>query len=124
MAGPSLRKAWKHFLKTHLSVAAKALSPPSAALPGHIVISPGGSGGRGSDSAYLGPKYSSISLGNGNPPQNTARPDSLSEDADVARQAFRRKVNDYFSLRRRTAKTDAYTANYEQALEQIGRAHV
>ena len=25
MAGPSLRKAWKHFLKTHLSVAAKAL---------------------------------------------------------------------------------------------------
>ena len=26
MAGPSLRKAWKHFLKTHLSVAAKASS--------------------------------------------------------------------------------------------------
>jgi hypothetical protein len=99
------------------AVAAKALSPGSASLPGHIVISPGGSGGRGSDSAYLGPKYSSISLGNGNPPQNTARPDSISEVADAKRQAFRRKVNDQFALRRRTAKTDAYTANYEQALE-------
>ena len=38
------------------AVAAKALSPETASLPGHIVITPGGSGGRGSDSAYLGPQ--------------------------------------------------------------------
>jgi len=106
------------------AVAAKALAPATASLPGHIVISPGGSGGRGSDSAYLGPKYSSISLGNGKPPQNTARPTAISEQADEQRQAFRRKINDRFALRRRTAKTDAYTANYEQALELMRQREI
>src|SRR3954470_16707150 len=35
----------------------------SGALPGHIVISPNGGGGRSADSAYLGPKYASVTLG-------------------------------------------------------------
>ena len=39
------------------AVAAKALTPANNSLPGHIVITPGGSGGRGNDSAYLGPMY-------------------------------------------------------------------
>jgi hypothetical protein len=99
------------------AVVAKALTPESSPLPGHIVISNGGSGGRSNDSAYLGPKYASISLGNGKPPQNTARPDSITEQSDQQRQAFRRKANDRFALRRRTAFTDAYAANYEQGLE-------
>ncbi|MBI2480107.1 MAG: DUF1501 domain-containing protein [Planctomycetia bacterium] len=94
------------------AAAAKALAPAASSLPGHIVITPGGSGGRGSDSAYLGPKYSSISLGDGKPPQN------------LARQAFRRQVNDRFALRRRTAMTDAYTANYEQALELMKQREI
>jgi len=106
------------------AVAAKALAPASSPLPGHIVISAGGSGGRSSDSAYLGPKYSSISLGNGNPPENTTRPDAISEPADQQRQAFRRGLNDRFALRRRTAMTDAYTANYEQAIELIKRREI
>ena len=53
------------------AVAAKALAPADSSLPGHILITPGGGGGRGNDAAYLGPKYSSVQLGNGNPPQNT-----------------------------------------------------
>ena len=106
------------------AVAAKALSPESGALPGHIQITPGGSGGRSNDAAYLGPKYASISLGNGKPPQHTTRPDAISADADSARNAFRRRVNDRFALRRRTAMTDAYTANYEQALELMRQRHV
>lgn len=99
------------------AVFAKALTPETSPLPGHIVVSNGGSGGRSNDAAYLGPKYASISLGNGNPPPNTARPESVSEKSDLQRQDFRRKINDRFALRRRTAQTDAYTANYEQALE-------
>ena len=97
------------------AVAAKALAPADSPLPGHILITPGGSGGRGNESAYLGPKYSSIYLGNGNPPQNTTRPETINEASDLARQNFRRTVNERFLNRRRTAVTEAFTYSYEQA---------
>lgn len=98
------------------AVAAKALAPEDSPLPGHLVITPGGSGGRGNDSAYLGPKYSSISLGNGKPPQNTTLPKNITAESDAARQDFRRKVNERFLNRRRTAVTEAFSYSYEQAL--------
>ena len=97
------------------AVAAKALAPADSPLPGHILITPGGSGGRGNDAAYLGPKFSSIYLGNGNPPQNTSRPEGMSEASDGGRQDFRRFVNERFLNRRRTAVTEAFTYSYEQA---------
>lgn len=106
------------------AVVAKGLDSPSQSLPGHIQITPNGGGGRSSDSAYLGPRYSSVVLGNGQPPQDTSRPDGLSEDADARRQDFRRKANERFTQRRRTAKTDAYTQNYEQAMELMRQREV
>jgi hypothetical protein len=106
------------------AVAAKALAPAESSLPGHVLITPGGSGGRGNDSAYLGPKYSSIYLGNGNPPQNTARPDSITANSDMARQDFRRQVNQRFLNRRRTAVTEAFTYSYEQAQQLMQQREV
>lgn len=106
------------------AVAAKTLMPEDSSLPGHILITPGGSGGRGNDAAYLGPKYSSIYLGNGNPPQNTTRPENISEASDVARQEFRRKINDRFLNRRRTAVTEAFTYSYEQAQQLMRKRDV
>jgi len=106
------------------AVAAKALSDPSKSLPGHIVISAGGGGGRSNDAAYLGPEFASIAMGNGKPPENTGRPSDVSETSEAQRHAFRRRANDRFALRRRTAMTDAYTANYEQALELMKQKDV
>ncbi|MGH7199047.1 MAG: DUF1501 domain-containing protein [Planctomycetaceae bacterium] len=106
------------------AVAAKALAPESSALPGHIVITPGGGGGRGNDSAYLGPEFASIALGNGNPPANTTRPGNVSEPSDAARNDFRRRVNERFLNRRRTAVTDAYTYSYEQARQLMRQREV
>lgn len=97
------------------AVAAKTLTPAASPLPGHILITPGGGGGRGNESAYLGPKFSSVQLGNGNPPQNTVRPEGISEASEQARQDFRRKVNAKFLSRRRTAVTEAFTYSFEQA---------
>ena len=93
------------------AVAAKALAPESSALPGHIRITPGGGGGRSNDSAYLGPMFASVALDNGKAPANSARPDGLTQASDDSRQDFRRQANDRFSLKRRTAMTDAYTSN-------------
>ena len=106
------------------AVAAKALAPSDSSLPGHILITPGGSGGRGNDAAYLGPKYSSIYLGNGNPPQNTSRPEGISDVADSGRQDFRRFVNERFLNRRRTAVTEAFTYSYEQAHQLMQQREV
>jgi hypothetical protein len=102
------------------AVAAKALAPANSSLPGYILITPGGGGGRGSESAYLGPKYSSVQLGNGKPPQNSERPEALSEASETARQNFRRHINEQFLNRRRTAVTEAFTYSFEQA-EQLMR---
>lgn len=97
------------------AVCAKAIAPTDSGLPGHVRITPGGSGGRSNDAAYLGPKYASIVLGNGNPPQNSTRPDSISQKSDQLRNQLRMKLNDSFARKRRTARTDAYTYSYEQA---------
>ena len=70
------------------AVAAKALAPTESPLPGYVLITPGGGGGRGNDSAYLGPKYSSVQLGNGKPPQNTVRPENVSETSETHGKRF------------------------------------
>ncbi|MFM8252513.1 MAG: DUF1501 domain-containing protein [Planctomycetota bacterium] len=106
------------------AVAAKCLTPDQSPLPGHIRITPGGSGGRSNDSAYLGPKFASIALGNGNPPPNSKRPEAVTQASDDQRQAFRRLADETFAARRRTAMTDAYTSNYEQALQLMQRSEV
>jgi uncharacterized protein (DUF1501 family) len=97
------------------ALGAKMLEPAGLALPGHIHISSGGGGGSSNNAAFLGPKYASITLGNGNPPQNTTRPDNVSESADRERNKFRSIVNDHFARRRRTADSDAFAASFDQA---------
>src|SRR5688572_22096728 len=109
----------------HLAAAiSKALTPADSAVPGHIQITPGGGGGRGADAAYLGPQYAAIVLGNGAPPQNSSRPADLTPEADMQRQELRKKVNDIFASRRRTAMTDAYTASYEQAQQLMAKKEI
>ncbi len=83
------------------AVAAKALTPDQFSLPGHILIR--GAGSSNHKAAYLGPKYSSVVMEDGQPPQFTQRPDSLTTQVDLERQAFRQKLNDRFAGRRRTA---------------------
>ncbi len=105
------------------AVTAKALAPEASGLPGHIQITAGG-GGRTNDSAYLGPKYAGVIMGNGQPPQNSARPDAINQAADEQRNQLRRAANERFLMRRRTALTDAYTYSYEQAQQLMARRDV
>lgn len=104
------------------AVVAKALEQElgQPELPAHIHITPGGGGGRSNDAAYLGPKYSSIVLGNGDPPQHTDL-NGIPPEQDQKRHALRRFINDRFLAGRRTAYTDAYLQSYEQALELMAR---
>ena len=103
------------------AVATKSLCPDGAALPGHIIITPSGGGGRGNDAAYLGPKYASVALGNGAPPAYSARPEGLAETVDASRNDFRKQANDRFNLKRRTAMTDAFVQSYDQAQQLMAQ---
>jgi uncharacterized protein (DUF1501 family) len=97
------------------AVSAKVLGN-STGLPGNIQILPNGGGGFGkSDATFLGPKFGAVSLGNGKPPADLARPAVITDAADRQREEFRKKLNDRFAKSRKSAATDAYTESFEQA---------
>ena len=106
------------------AVTACALDGEHVTLPGFVRISPGGTGGRSSDSAYLGPKYAAMSIGGDKPLANSERPKNLSEEASKLRNDFRCMLNDRFATRRRTAETEAYVQSFDQAEELVKQREV
>ena len=107
------------------AVAARLLGADAAALPGHIQILPkGGSGFGKQDATFLGPKYSSVNLGDGKPPADLFRPKEISADSDAAREEFRKKLNDRFAKSRKSAATDAYAESYAQAERVVKQGEV
>jgi uncharacterized protein (DUF1501 family) len=107
------------------AVAAKLLGSDEASLPAHIQILPnGGSGFVKNDSAFLGPKYSAVSLGDGKPPADLLRPAGLTSETDAAREEFRKKLNDRFAKSRKSAATEAYSESYTQAERVVKQGEV
>jgi uncharacterized protein (DUF1501 family) len=107
------------------AVCAKLLGPESQSLPGNIQIMPKGDGGFGKqDAAFLGPKYGSVSLGDGKPPADLLRPAALTDDAERAREEMRKTLNDRFAKSRRSAATDAYAASFDQAERVVRQGEV
>lgn len=106
------------------SVVSRLVAPAMTALPGYVHIQPGGGGVNKADAAFLGPKFASITIGNGQPPANLLRPGDLTPAADAQRNDVRLKANQRFTARRRTAETEAYSASYDQARQLVERADV
>lgn len=102
------------------AVCAKGLERHDNPLPGHIRV---GSGSRGSNAAWLGPRYSSVGI-DGKPPANSERPGNLPEDVDLLRNQFRQRANQRFLQQRRSAETDIYTQSFEQARDLMERRDV
>ncbi|MCA8984264.1 MAG: DUF1501 domain-containing protein [Planctomycetaceae bacterium] len=102
------------------AVVARTLENPANPLPGNIRV---GGGGRGSDAAYLGPRYGSIGV-DGKPPANSTRPETISENMDRQRQEFRRRADQRFLSQRRTAETEVYTQSHDQALQLMEKREV
>jgi len=104
------------------SVVAKALTPSTFALPGHILIRGGGPGS--SQAAYLGPRYGGVTLEDAKAPANLMPPASITAEIEQRRQAFRRTADERFAGMRRTADTDAYTYSYDQAIKLMAEKDV
>ncbi len=94
-------------------------------LPGHLVIRPQKGGGfNKKDAAFLGPRYASVTLGDGEPPANIVRPPDLTAETDRQRNDLRAKMDQRFLQARKTAETEAYTHSFDQAEQLMARKDV
>jgi len=105
------------------AIVAKGMDDRTSAMPGHIHVS-SGAGSRSDNSAFLGPKYGSISVGVNGGLRNSSLPGGMTATVNDRRQEFRRQINEQFLQRRRTAETDAYVESYEQALQLMENREV
>lgn len=105
------------------AIMAKGLDDGISPLPGHIHVS-SGAGSRSSNSACLGPKYGSISVGTKGGLKNSQLPGGMTATINDQRQAFRRQVNERLLQRRRTAEADAFVQSHEQALQLMSQREI
>ena len=109
------------------AVTAKALTPDSFLLPGHILIRQT-AGKRDVESkhhnpAWLGPRYANMAIYDAAPPQFNGV-DGLTADAVQRRNAFRERANSRFARGRSTADTEAYNFSFDQAQQLMKRREV
>lgn len=106
------------------SVVAKVFGAEQG-LPGYLHIRAGKGGGfNKQDAAFLGPRYASVLLGDGEPPANLLRSADLSAEADKQRNDLRSRQDERFLKGRKTAETEAYTHSFDQAEQLMARKDV
>jgi uncharacterized protein (DUF1501 family) len=107
------------------AVVAKLMGPGDSPMPAFLHITPRGeSGFNRQDAAFLGPRYASVTLADGNPPANLLRPAGLGETVDEQRNALRSRLNHRFVQGRRGAETEAYAHSFEQAAQVMRRREI
>ena len=97
------------------SAVAKWLGPGNSGLPPYVWIKPGSGGFIYQDAGFLGAKYGAVAFGDGKPPENMLRPESISEADDDDRNRLRQLANQRYAARRRPAVTEANSYVYDMA---------
>lgn len=97
------------------SAVAKWIGAGDSGLPPYIWVKPGSGGFIYKDAGFLGPKYGALALGDGKPPENLIRPESLSAaDADE-RDLLRKLADSRYTVGRRPENTEANSFAFEMA---------
>jgi hypothetical protein len=89
------------------SAISKLMGPGESQLPAYVWIKPGSGGFIHEDAGFLGPQYGALAFGDGKPPENLLRPDSLTEDEDSARHLLRDRLNQRYAQGRRALVSNA-----------------
>lgn len=97
------------------SAIAKLLGPGESGLPPYVWVKPGSGGFIYQDGGFLGPKYGALAFGDGKPPENLLRHESVSEAEDDDRNALRLAANRRYAERRRTQGAEASSYVYDVA---------
>ncbi|MFT7640671.1 MAG: hypothetical protein ACI9G1_002415 [Pirellulaceae bacterium] len=97
------------------SAVAKLLGPTESGLPPYVWVKPGSGGFISKYAGFLGAKYGALALGDGKPPTNLARPDSITDDQELARQELRKKLNTRYAKQHAKPFSEANSYVYDLA---------
>lgn len=97
------------------SAVAKLIGDQGTGLPPYVWVKPGSGGFKYQDAGFLGPQYGALAIGDGKPPENLLRPETISEQRDAERNALRRAVNARYARRRRKAVSSAHAYVFDTA---------
>ncbi len=97
------------------SAVAKLLGPTESGLPPYVWVKPGSGGFISKHSGFLSAKYGAFALGNGKPPENLVRPESISSADDLARQSLREMFNRRYAKRHPPNNSEAHSYVYDVA---------
>lgn len=97
------------------SAVAKLLGPCESGLPPYVWVKPGSGGFISKYAGFLGAKYGALALGDGKPPENLLRPDSLTAEHDLARQELRQKLTARYASQHRKSWSEANSYVFDVA---------
>lgn len=103
------------------SAVAKLMGAGSSGLPPYVSIKPGSGGFFYQDAGFLGPKYGALAFGDGKPPENLLRPESITEADDQARNSLRVSLNKRYAEKRRRDNAEAHAAVFDMAAALMKR---
>jgi len=103
------------------SAVARLLGPGEKNLPPYVWIKPGSGGFKHEAAGFLGPKYGALAFGDGQPPENLLRPETLSEEDVELRRRLREFANARYAVGRRTQNVEASSAVFDMASALLAR---
>lgn len=106
----------------HFGSAVAKLMGANKGLPPYVWIKPGSGGFKTTEAGFLGAKYGALAFGDGKPPENFARPESVSEEIDDLRNTLRAKLNQRFAAKRRKHANEANSYVFDMARTLMNRS--
>ncbi len=103
------------------SAMAKLLGAGESGLPPYVWVKPGSSGFIDKDAGFLGAQYGALALGDGKPPENLLRHESIEPQDAQDRYELRALANQRFGQRRRPQANDANGYVYDMAAALMRR---
>jgi hypothetical protein len=99
------------------SSVARLLGPGDSGLPPYMWVKPGSGGFITQDAGFLGPRYGALALGDGQPPPNLLRPNTLTAQDDQERNELRTLLDQRFANGRPTDATEANSYVYQMSAQ-------
>lgn len=103
------------------SAVAKLLGPGKSGLPPYVSIKPGGGGFYYQDAGFLGPQFGALAFGDGKPPENIVRPETVTEEQNAARNRLRSFAQKQYTQQHRKQNSEAQEFVYEMAQSLVRR---
>ncbi|MCH7728084.1 MAG: DUF1501 domain-containing protein [Planctomycetes bacterium] len=106
------------------SAVANLMGPGDSGLPPYVWIKPGSGGFLHQDAGFLGPKYGALAFGDGKPPDNLLRPESVSAADEDDRDQLRKNLNRRYAERRRKQNNEANSYVFDVARTLMKRRDI